>query len=979
MGFVIEGELTLFSQVPRYISGAPDLGYHYDALDYTVASMVVKGGTITVQPGTAIGFRNDHIENFWSLGGFQLSGNSTFISKGTPNSPNTFASVLFVQEGPFLFPRTVFWDFYGIDYHMLAFAPNLWELDKAPPKMDFRFSNFYLPTEDYQFWSGFSWELGYGWSPDSSMDWRMQDCNLHGGHITIGYSDFGRGYSITPPGSLFWANNLFDRLNIRLDPNYYAYPGGLNIDFKFAVNNNLFRGGRMVVNSRETSTGELWAFGDNLFDKVAFEYQSDGPPPLNHDYNGYWERTSSELEPWQMSRLAVNNDDGGTDAVNDMVLSSAPAYQTSTFGNYYLPTSSPLHKAGSRSPAEAGLYHYTTRTDQTKEGDETGNVSIGLHYVAASNGFPKDSDSGGGDGIPDYVEDANGNGQFDSNETDPTLAMTDGVTPDAYSTVYDDIDLSGNGLVGRIKRALNLNPLDANNPLTLLQITTGEEPDFATFEIPVSYDRVTNAGTLNLNMNGIDVTLEECTRATNGNCLLSFNVAFDPLGQHYLSAGFRYGSDPGTEHPVTLSMGKLLPFYSSNSVQFFESGSMFDDSGAYVDAKLFAADADYQIDLYDTSTTPPTLIKTITNSTSNGFIEENWDGMLADGVTPFTNSEVQAVFTVAYANTPGNVSTNKPKKILTRAKGSLSEWGPNMDVVYFYTPTNDALKTAYAKNGAIWNGLQGMVDALIKPNLGYGVYQSYFNRYLPDIHGEYPGYMTRRSRLTNDPASLPSVIETLLPDMTNGLTKQIYIRGHGTNSWIGNYDDDAYITASDVSSRLKNTYTKTNGLMTQNPYRFVWLDGCATASGKDWRRAFGIYPIGKGAQEQAARNKTGAQAYVGWADIHAGWLGFSENSTAAINIAKGYTQTLANFYSMWMNGRPLKECLDVASVSASGRTPLAVPENKNVTVFGTGYSYSYTNISTSKIYIVGFQGLTVNGVNTGVTPAKKYIAPSNVE
>ena len=42
-------------------------------------------------------------------------------------------------------------------------------------------------------------------------------------------------------------------------------------------------------------------------------------------------------------------------------------------------------------------------------------VDRGFHYVATTNGVPIDTD---GDGIPDYVEDTNGNGSVDSGETD---------------------------------------------------------------------------------------------------------------------------------------------------------------------------------------------------------------------------------------------------------------------------------------------------------------------------------------------------------------------------------------------------------------------------------------------------------------------------------------------------------------------------------------------------------------------------------
>ena len=36
----LSGEMTLSPQAQRYTNSAPDLGYYYDALDYTVADMI---------------------------------------------------------------------------------------------------------------------------------------------------------------------------------------------------------------------------------------------------------------------------------------------------------------------------------------------------------------------------------------------------------------------------------------------------------------------------------------------------------------------------------------------------------------------------------------------------------------------------------------------------------------------------------------------------------------------------------------------------------------------------------------------------------------------------------------------------------------------------------------------------------------------------------------------------------------------------
>src|SRR5438132_11500163 len=83
-------------------------------------------------------------------------------------------------------------------------------------------------------------------------------------------------------------------------------------------------------------------------------------------------------------------------------------------GNYYLPTNSIFIDKGSVTNAGlAGLYHFTTTTNQVKDGATR--LDIGFHVVAVTNGVPIDTD---GDGIPDYQEDINGNGALDSGETD---------------------------------------------------------------------------------------------------------------------------------------------------------------------------------------------------------------------------------------------------------------------------------------------------------------------------------------------------------------------------------------------------------------------------------------------------------------------------------------------------------------------------------------------------------------------------------
>lgn len=1010
----VNGTMTLAPQSPRFQGGQPDCGYYYDALDYAVANMVLKGGSLTVLPGTAIAVENQFLPNTGVAGtfttlGFDCMQGTTVNSYGTPIKPIVYTAEKQVQENPnvgfanfqqFLLGQ----EFDALWFDAIMFVPDF-EGDGSglpSPVINFRFCHFYMPPNDYHVWAGGddNFDLYYGDPPwqasyDSSVDMTVQDCTFFGGRINLGNPDVFQlpDTQVYPSCTVSLLNNSFDDTALNLEPTFYQYLGptnALNMDFAFQAYNNLFRRSPVIHLEPVPASAGDWIFENNLFDKSAFIQSVEGlSAPLDYGYNGNYPLEISELGSikyrfgFGTNLLAPTMpDDGFVDGTGDVTLSQALPYQAGPFGNYYMSTNTLLYGAGSSSAAAMGLYHYTTRIDQTKEGNEQlgHQVNIGVHYVAATNISGTcdyalvDSD---GDGIPDYVENWHGDGNYSlhsDSETDWLNPMTDGVNPDPSNSVYLDIDLSGNGLTGLMKKTLGIAPFDTSNPLKLTQVTMGDEPDFATFEVPLSYSVLTNSGTLNLNMNGIDVTLEDCTAATDGHCLLSFNVPFDPTGLHFLSAQFHLNTDSGSDHPIVTASGNPSPYWSSNDVQFFEMGSMFDDSGAYLDAESFYSNADYTIELSDLSTTPPTLLNTITNSTSTGFIQEDWNLVMSDGLTTYTGATVQAAFSVKPSGTPG--TPHKWKKVVTRAQGSLSEWGPNMDVVYFRTPTNDAFEVEFAKNGIVWNSMQGVVNALIDPVWTYSVYNSYFNRYLPDPNGEYPGYITKRSPATNDPPSLITV-QNLLGDITNGVTKQIYIHGHGTNGWMGNYNGSAYISANDVGSRLGNTFAKKGGLTAQQPYRFVFLDGCDTASGKDWRRSFGIFPLDS--PNQAARNKTGPQAYVGWGTVTTGLLNFKDHTTGATDQEQGYVNTLAKFYSAWMSGNRLRDCLNSATTVSANCYPLPVDKNKNFTFTINNNSYTITNRVTSKLYLIGYPGLQVDRTDHTLDTDKTYAAPTNVE
>jgi hypothetical protein len=89
-----------------------------------------------------------------------------------------------------------------------------------------------------------------------------------------------------------------------------------------------------------------------------------------------------------------------------------------------------------------------------------------------------------------------------------------------------------------------MQPLDTYNPLTLKQFTTDREPDVVSFKVgqvvggqfvPLAYDLLTSIGVLRFNLDGFDVTVEGCARATDGtSALLTWNTTYEPPGPHLL-------------------------------------------------------------------------------------------------------------------------------------------------------------------------------------------------------------------------------------------------------------------------------------------------------------------------------------------------------------------------------------------------------------------------------------------------------------
>ncbi len=186
------------------------------------------------------------------------------------------------------------------------------------------------------------------------------------------------------------------------------------------------------------------------------------------------------------------------------------------------------------------------------------------------------------------------------------------------------------------------NKLTVDELLSLKQIVAGHEPDIATFEVLVGYDALKDQGELRLSVDGgAGAELEDCIRATNGDCLLEWNTDYEPPGQHALQAQLLCHEPKRIWQEIELK-GPVMPYYSSNLVQFFEGDSLFTAKGATLYGKLPESNGIYSIEL---KSLDGRHVKTISGTTSNGIINVDWN-LIDDQGNIYTNNSFNAIYNI---------------------------------------------------------------------------------------------------------------------------------------------------------------------------------------------------------------------------------------------------------------------------------------------------------------------------------------------
>ncbi|MBI3418206.1 MAG: hypothetical protein HY043_23190, partial [Verrucomicrobia bacterium] len=351
---------TLSPQAQRD-TDTPDLGYHYAPLDYMWTTLNLDTATLVLTNGVAIA-------NYGSQG-TTLKANAYFYSEGSPVNMNHMVRPYAVQEQPVLLGSP------GSGRWFLEVYPYL-----QPTEIRFRFTEISLNAEEN---SKRHFVLNAGRQPNVLA---FTDCQWRNV-----YTDWGAVDSATR--SITLTNNLLEYCQLNLTQN-----GSSLLPITVNSYNNTFHAGTVAF--AYSTNANVWTIKDNLFEGITMYLGSQTTANSNNGYTT------------NVTVLA-----GGTNNKTNLVAD----YQTGSLGSYYFPTNGGstsfvnLLNTGSRAASAAGLYHYTTTTNNVKETSST--VDIGFHYVAVnSSGLPFDTD---GDGIPDYYEDRNGNGTYDSaTETD---------------------------------------------------------------------------------------------------------------------------------------------------------------------------------------------------------------------------------------------------------------------------------------------------------------------------------------------------------------------------------------------------------------------------------------------------------------------------------------------------------------------------------------------------------------------------------
>ena len=357
----LSADLTLSPQAQRD-TDQPDIGAEYDPLDWVFGG-VTANSNLTFTAGTAVGWFRTASGWYHTGHGIHLGDGTVATFDGRAEAPAWWVRTCAAQEG-----GTGFWEGgYGpggiTGWTVPSFA--------QAPRLNMRFTKCSTGTD---FTGPFRDDNGY--------------LVVNASHCEFYLPGIG-GYMI----ALNFTNCLFERVPIwtQWDDN-----GVDRTNNAIRLRNCTLRGGSVGLQrvcNYSPAKWPPWLIRDTILDGTTVSL-SDGAggaaSVTDFNYNAFLSGAP---------RLTPNG-------ANDVLVTGSFNWQSSWFGNYYLPSNSPVIDRGSATANLLALYQFTTQVTQTRE--QNSQVDIGFHFVATdTSGKPIDTD---GDGYSDVQEDINGDG-----------------------------------------------------------------------------------------------------------------------------------------------------------------------------------------------------------------------------------------------------------------------------------------------------------------------------------------------------------------------------------------------------------------------------------------------------------------------------------------------------------------------------------------------------------------------------------------
>jgi hypothetical protein len=507
-------------------------------------------------------------------------------------------------------------------------------------------------------------------------------------------------------------------------------------------------------------------------------------------------------------------------------------------------------------------------------------VNIGIHYVASSNGKAQDYDN---DGIPDFIENASGDGNYSAHvgvETDWQNAQTTAGTPDASNSIYDDVDLDGDGIVGRLEALLGLDPITPYNPLTLTQAGSSDLAYVFTFDVPPSLD--SSLWRPRLSVDAQDSSGGWAIVALgSGHYQASVMKHSFASGPHMLQMRLHEAmNQPNRTSQSTLALAASGPVTLWNNASLFWTDPLANIFGSalLVRAELDPGVSDYVVRVYDDNQNPLTSWSA---QYGTGGIDQQIDLSTFNGGQGYDGDFAYVEIEAHPRNQADPAQKEKRKNVRGRTYG-------NDTFEFAYGWDESPGSSAGRKRNNMY--LNGVINILFDPSK-----RRYNGTALPSEYTVPPFVM-----------AYPGDQAYLKQDMLNFGIDNFFFSGHGSQETFGSTTKNGDIYAIFLSTEVAGMY---NNLLDNNgswalhgrSFRLVVLNTCYSASSDQWAIAFGISPSLTTLEDFQKRGLP-VQAFVGWTS------GMDLPQTS-LGDYDGYQEALSTFCNLWMQENTLDNCL----------------------------------------------------------------------